>query len=302
MAARFSTVEAATAGLRSVRERPRLWVGASLLFLIGSLAGLAVAVGPAAPVYSALSDQMAQMGSDQPTPEAALRVIELYGRIGILTLPATLIWMAFLNAAVYRAALRPEPSGRFYLGAGIEEFRQLLVQIALWGVLMVATIAVSVILAAVAALAPGPAAGLIAFLGVVAMFAVAVHLWTRLSLATAATFAENGLRLARSWRLTEGSFWRILAAYVLAALAAVAIAEVWSWVVSLVTGGVMDRMGQGMAAGGFDTRAFLAENTAAMILSYALNAPAGGLQMILTLAPGAAIYRALAGPAASRRG
>lgn len=287
-------IEAASAGLVALRARPMVWLGASLLYLAGSLAVLAIEVGPAAPLYRQISDLMATMGTGQPTPDSVLRLVQLYGQVGMMTLVPTLIWTALMNTAVYRAVLRPADTGFLFLRLGLEEGRQLLVQLMLWGVIMTAAGAVSVILTAVAAFA-GPAVGLVGFLGSAAMIGVMLHLWARLSLATSATFVEGGLRLARSWRITEGYFWRILGTYALAMVAVFTVTVLWSLVVSAVTGGVMAELNTGMSAGGFDSRAFFDAHRAAMLASYVLTAPMGGLQMIVTLAPGAAIYRALAG-------
>lgn len=286
-------IEAAQAGLVAIKARPLLWLGASLLYLMGALAVLVIEIGPAAPLYRQISDLMAAMGAGQTTPESVLRMIQLYGRVGMMTLVPTLIWTSLMNTAVYRAVLRPGDGGFLYLRLGVEEGRQLLVQLALWGVVMTAAGAVSVIVAAVAALA-GPVAGLAGVLGSAVMIGVMLHLWARLSLATSATFVEGGLRLARSWRITEGHFWRILGTYALAMMAVFAVSVLWSMLVSAVTGGVMADMNTAMAAGGFDSRAFFDAHTAALLVSYVLTAPMGGLQMIITLAPGAVIYRALA--------
>lgn len=296
----FSMIEAATSGLVVLRTRPLAWAGASLLYLAGSLVELAIQLGPAAPFETRVSDAMAAMAGAPPTADGLRTLVELQGQMGLMTLPSTLVLMALVNTVVYRAVFRPEDSRFMFLRLGPEEARQLLVQIMLWGVIMVAASAVSVILSAAAAIAPGPALGLVVLLGGAAMVGVTLHLWARLSLATSATFAEGGLRLARSWRLTEGCFWRILGAYILAALTALAVSVLWSVLVSGVTGGVMGDRSQAITAGGFDGRAFFDSHAPAMLTAYVLSAPLGGLVMLLTLVPGAVIYRALSGREAAR--
>lgn len=292
----FSIIEAATAGLELVRRRPKALVGASLIYLVGSLGGLAITLGPGAAVYTRLSDALAVPGD--PTPETLMRVMESFARLGVMTLPVTLLTMAFGCALVFRALMRPDDSRFFYLRLGQDEARQLAVRLLATAVMLIGGGAVSIIATAIAALSPPALRGLVGFLGGCALIGVMVQLWVRLSLASAATFAAGSVRLSLSWRMSAGHLWRMLAAYILPAVAVFGLSQVWTVVVGLLTGGVVAQMNADMNAGGFDVRAYFAEHSAAMMLAHVLVAPMGGVQLLMTLAPGTAIYRALAGPRA----
>jgi hypothetical protein len=65
----------------------------------------------------------------------------------------------------------------------------------------------------VAALGPGRASALLVF--VLAALLGALYIGVRLSLAAPATVSEQHVLLLETWRLTKGSFWRMLAAYLL---------------------------------------------------------------------------------------
>ena len=142
--------------------------------------------------------------------------------------PMLLVAYSVLAASVNRVVLRPQDRGFLWLKLGVDELRQavvlLVLGIILFLALMVSLVAASVVVAlalgasgGAAAMAPGSpataaAVGATFLLTVIATFAI----MAKLSLASPLTFDLGRIEIFGSWRLTQGRFWPMLGAYLLA--------------------------------------------------------------------------------------
>jgi len=215
----FSVTDAAFAGFRLLRERPRAilyWAGfqtaAALLFsfLMLGLSG------------SQKANLQVLQNPDPAAPEAAVAAMLGLGPMFLLLLVFAVLVSAVLQTAAYRAFLRPQDDRWGYLRLGRDEARMAGLM-ALLGVLLVLFVLVLVFVlamgVAVGNLLPQALHGLVNLLAFAGMFAAVAFVFVRFSLAAPSTFAEQQLQLTRSWRMTRGHFWQLLGAYALMALA-----------------------------------------------------------------------------------
>ena len=138
-----------------------------------------------------------------------------------VALPFGLVFQAMFTGAVYRVILGGDLSPKVRLQLGADELRLLALKIvttAIWtGLLFIGLFTIQT--AGVGASQIATLLGLVVYVGLIWL---GLLVWVRLSLAGPATFVERRLVIFRSWSLTRGQFWRLLAAYLLAfAVAAV---------------------------------------------------------------------------------
>jgi hypothetical protein len=126
-------------------------------------------------------------------------------------MPILIFGAVMLNAAAYRAVLKPEQKSWGYLRIGGDELRMFVVALVLGLLFMVLYfIVVFTGVAVVAAAGRSPTA--IAVFAVLA-FCLFAFLAIKLSLAFVMTFAEKKIRIFESWSLTDGHFLGLLAMY-----------------------------------------------------------------------------------------
>ncbi len=213
----------------------------------------------------------------------------------LLLLPVIIIISGVLSAAMNRVVLRPEARGLAYLGFGPDEFRQMALLAfggafftAVYVVVMIATLVLSVLLSLVAHAQPA-AFGLLA---VLITLAVLAWLAVRLSLASALTFQTGRVSLFGSWALTKGRFWSIASVYLLV----LALAAVILILTNLVTLAIV-----AIATGGNLRAAFAPADTTSVrtfftlpnLLQQVLGAGVSVLIWPVVLTPAAAILRQL---------
>jgi hypothetical protein len=219
----FSATDAALAGFRAAREKPRtvaIWAGlmAILSFVVAII------------VVSTFGDQLTALTEaleGEPDPQTTLAAMSGMWPLFLGSILYVLATNSVLLAAVNRLILRPQDGARAYLRVGGDELRQALVQVLLYLVLFAAyffgVIAVAILLAvgsAVGGQGLGMLLGLVAGLGLMAGMIV---LTVRLSFVSTLAFDTGRIDLGASWEMTKGRFWPLLGAYLIASVLAVVV-------------------------------------------------------------------------------
>lgn len=210
-------------------------------------------------------------------------------------LPLGLIAQSVMVCAVYRAILRPDDRGFYFLRVGADELRMILVSILLLLIGFLVPVAVAAAVGGVTASMPGTGLKVLTGLGSgIAGFCLVVWIGVRLCLASSMTFAERRVRVFGSWALTRGRFWPLLGAFVLACVLAILVNIVMQIVMAILIG-----LSGGALAGALHPSAKLDPSVmislAPAAAGYlAVAALSSLLQMLIFLAPIAAAYRAIA--------
>lgn len=293
----FSISETAFTGFRIVRERPRAVVAWALIQLAVSLIGGGALVALAGPDLVRLRDLGATAGARQggEVLALALRLAPVYG----VMLLFFLVFNALLQAAMNRAVMRPADERFGYFRLGADEARQFALMLLLFGVALIAYIAsilVAVGIGAVVALAAKAAAPLAIVLCGLAGATAAIFVATRLSLASAQTFATGKVTLFGSWALTRGRFWPMLGTYVLAAALAAVVYVVW-FVLSFAVVAIVGGAGGLAASLAPDISSLAAFLTPAALARTVLGAIVTALVWPVLGAPPAVIYQWLSAKA-----
>ncbi len=136
-------------------------------------------------------------------------------------IPVNLVFQAIFTCAVYRAVLDPENAQTGYMRLGADEVRMvglnLLISLIWTGALFVVAL-VALLIGATVGVIGSPFVALLGDGVIFASVAVVVWILVRLSLAGAITFSERRVQVFKSWQLTQGRFWPLCWAYVLAFL------------------------------------------------------------------------------------
>ncbi|HEY3799001.1 MAG TPA: hypothetical protein VGL58_11660 [Caulobacteraceae bacterium] len=299
----FSAADAALTGFRIVWEKPAavaVWAVAQFAMTLGLSLFIAVTAGPA-------FDRMMQMGFSLNAADME-QVIDLGRQLAptyVAVLSALLVFYAVLWGAMNRAVLRPGASAFGYLRLSADELRQLGLLLVLAGLAFGLYVAVSFAAFAVGAVLEslmGPAGlSLMLALWIVGEAAAFIFFGVRLSLVSAQTFSTRHIDLAGAWRLTRGRFWPLLGTYAVAfALVLVVIALSWAIAIAAaaILGGGVGALG-GLFQGGVGTMAMIL--SPGRLAYVAVSSVGSALGFPVTMAPPAAVYRALdSGRAGSR--
>lgn len=231
--ANFSITEAALTGFRVVRGHPKAVLGwAALQFVLtgGTLLALVALAGPAV-------NQLATHGL--PTDDAALAALmQQLVRSEPATLVLSLMIGSVLAAAMNRAVMNPQDDALAYLRLGRDELAQLGLKVILTLLWMAANLALGAVAGGFATLAStlGPVAtNLAVFLVTLGAIGGLVYVSLRLSLASAATFANGRVDLRTSWTITRGHLSSILGAYCLALVLAALVFTLGIAIATLLT-------------------------------------------------------------------
>ena len=292
----FPVFDVALEGFRLTRERPAVvlaW-GAVLAAAQVLTVGLLAASG-AGEALAAFTRAGATPGTD---PAAAASLLSAAAPALLMSAGVGLLADTLVYAALLRAVLRPTETRGAFLRLGLDELRLLLVVagLAVLGflsaVVLVGTLGMLVLpLAAAGGYALSGATPLVLALAVAVLSYPAV----RLSLAPAVTLAEGRARPLGGWPLTQGAFWPLMAATLIAAaLAAVVFvtAEVLITCLWALGSGVsMEAAARALQPGLADMGAALTPGSVAAVLAGGL---ASGFALVVAAAPGAAAYRILA--------
>jgi hypothetical protein len=296
--ATFSPTDAGLEGFRITRENPRAFARWVVFSFVISLLGAIVTVSMPSEVRNAINTLRAD---DTPNLHELLDALMAAAPLVVFGLTI----QCMMAAAVYRIILRHE-DGRFgYLRLGWDELRLMgltvLVVLMLMGLLVALTVASGLVMAV--ASAAGQSVGVSVGLAL-ELFSVGlvIYVLVRLSLAPVETFAERKLILFRSWKLTEGQFWNLLVAYLLAAfciflvtLLTLILFVTVAFIFLTVTGGQFSDIRAIMNP---DETSYSAYFNPGMILYMFIGSIITALWYAVIAAPGAWVYQKLHAPAA----
>lgn len=209
--AEFSATDAALEGFRVIGRKP----GVVAIWAAFYLAAALVIGGLIFALFGA-GFLTAFNASPSPDPTAALAAFNGIVPVLLLSIPLFLLAAAVLVTAMHRSVLRPEPRGLAYLRLGGDELRVLLVILVQSVLVFVLTIVGGIVIGVLVGVTPQGLRWVSVTLGVLGLIAVALWVGTRLSLAIPMTLGEGRVRIFESWRLTQGRFWPLLGAYLLA--------------------------------------------------------------------------------------
>lgn len=299
--AAFSASDLAFEGFRITRERPG-WVLAwalllgllqlATLYMLGTMAG------------SALTDLQAASSGSQPDPHRMMAAYSQMAPAYSIIVPLSLLLQAVLGCAIYRAVLRPQEKSLLGMRVGRDELRVLVVSIALALLLGVIVFIGALVLGLVAggvgaAAGDGGAAGVVALVLGLALLGVLIFFGVRLSLALPMTFDQKDFRVFESWRATQGSFWPLLGAYLLAFILGILVTLLLTIVLVAVGAGLLLAFGQqlegALSAMQDPTRMMEAALPVLLVYGFA-NGVIGAVFTVIITAPAAAAWRRLSGP------
>lgn len=222
----FSASDAGLIGFRLTRQHPSALISWSILGvamgLIGSLL-LAQFAGPALA-------EVANANPFEPLSEAQaqerLRMFAGLWPVALLILPLGLVMSGVLAASINRIVLTPDDSATGYLRFGPAEVRQIIVAVLLMlielGVMIAGFVAILVV-GTVASLASPALGGIVVALGFLAVIGLFIWVRVRLSLLASLAFDTGKIVLGDAWHMTEGRFWPMFGAYLIALIMAVIV-------------------------------------------------------------------------------
>jgi len=287
---KFSASDAAFSGFRLVRENLKTIGVWAVAMTVLSIASNVLAIQFFGPKLEALLSYMTD--TNNPDPD------EFFNRASGLTplmlwmLPYSLIVNGVVFAALNRLILRHDESRFAYLRLGAAELRQavlwVLTSCVLMGVLFLGS-AVSGFLGALG----GTTGAFLALLGLVGALCGVVYLAVRLSFASAVTFDTGKITLFKSMPRTEGLFWPLLGAYLLAAvMSIIVVLLIWTIVsaIGLVASGDFAATGKMLRA---DTTSLRAYFTPAGVVQALFSGLINVLTTLIVFGPAPSIYREL---------
>jgi hypothetical protein len=188
------------AGFRLIAREP-------LAFLAWCVAYFLVGVLPQLVMLDALVPFMAAFmaaGGD-PNNAALVAAESRMGRYSILSYLSSFVTITVIPGAVFRAILFPEDRRFLYLRVGAREGWLGLGVLAVFGIFLMASVACSIPVALIAAVA-GP----LATLALAAATAALIWVALRLSFAPVMGFADHSFRIFESWQLSRPRMGRLL--------------------------------------------------------------------------------------------
>ena len=237
-------------------------------------------------------------GAETLSPRQFLDAMTLAAPVLLLALAV----ISIMAAAVYRLIFRHADANFGYVRLGADELRLMAVSVICFLLLIGSVVAATVVIGlifVVLSLAFPNILLLAPLVGTIGIFAAAAITFVRLSLAPAATFAEQRLVIFESWTLTRGHFWGLFAAYFLA-IASIVTIWVLAFVVCvgvagavlLVTGGQLSDVMNVLTASDGSIASYLRVGVIAYTI---VNSVLSALYNAVIAAPGAVAYQQLHG-------
>jgi hypothetical protein len=210
--------------------------------------------------------------------------------IGLLTLLIFFsIYMTLLTGAM-RSVIRPERSGAFHLGFGLEELRQIGLSLFFLILFYVGAILLVILFAIVGALvlvATGGGTFMVVIGGIALVLLLVPFFWLglRLGMAFPLTLLRGRITISESWRLTKGHGWTLFGGFFLIWLI---LALLSAAVVPFTTGGYLTQIARGgftpenlQAAAQAQLARQLGPIDTMMVLGWVLSGLAGGVGVAL---------------------
>jgi hypothetical protein len=276
----FSVTHIATEGFRVTRENP---VAVAIWSVLEIILQFAMAVAMVKSGFALQLEALTQGAAPDFTGLA-----EAFGPLQaqmLWFLPLCLVIQILFRAAILRAILRPAERSLGYVRFGGDELRLLGLQILL-GLAFTVAFTVMTVVAALLGRAGG-AGALAATVVIVGGVCGIIFVLVRLSLAAPQTFATRRLNILGSWTLTQGRFWPLLGAYLLAFVFYIAVLILGS-----IVGGVLSLAGGGDMGGAASLSTYF---TATNVISIVVQGTIAALGTVLLLAAPAAAYKTLTG-------
>lgn len=295
----FSATDAALAGFRAAREKPRavaVWAG---IMAILSFAVAIVAISTFGDKLTVLAEAL----EADPDPKTTMAAMSGLWPLFMGSMLYVLITNSVLMAAVNRLILRPQDGAGAYLRLGGDELRQAAVQVLLYLVLFGAYFVGVVVMALLGAIGGAIAgAGLGVLLGLLAAVALAaglILLSVRLSFVSTLAFDTRRIDLRASWDMTKGRFWQLFGTYVIATVLAVVVYLLLFVMIAAVGAIASAAMGGGLAAAGDALRGEASTLKELFTVSGVIRSLLSGLMSVLVslivFAPAPTIYAQLKG-------
>lgn len=290
----FSPTDAALEGFRIVRERPKALLGCSVFTFGVNILGIVLDLSMPAEARRALEALESQ------EPLAPGRLLEAVVVLAPQILVGLLV-QCVMTAAVYRILLGTKRGWLGYFRLGHTEFR-LMALTMIYLVLFMFLFAAGTLFALIVSTIVSPLGeAAILLLGSAAwIFALGVMVFVvvRMSLAPVITFERRRIAIMDSWPLTEGHFWHLTGAYVLAVACIIVVAVLAMLVFLPVAGAAVMLTGGSLSDVGAIIRP--AEPSLATYLEplrvvyLAVSSVFTALWFTVIAAPGAFAYRAFA--------
>jgi hypothetical protein len=202
-------------GFRIVREKPSLLLPWGLLTLVGFGASTLIMWTLAGQGMAEL--ERAMVANDQAAQLAA------YAKVGpayALAFPINVLIQAVSACAIFRVVLGKEPSAFGRLRFGMDELRQIAVNILFYliftGIYIAALLPGLIIGASFSAILGGPTtpAGMVGvFLGLIPTLLAVFYMISRLSLCFVQSFDQKRITMFGSWALTRGNAGTLMLGY-----------------------------------------------------------------------------------------
>ncbi|HEY3950608.1 hypothetical protein [Phenylobacterium sp.] len=291
----FKPTEAALEGFRLARKNPKAFRTWIVLNLAVSVLAVMIDVFMPAEIRHGLDTLN---GPDTLTLRQFADAMILAAPVLVLALAV----IAMMAAAVYRLIFRHADDRFGYVRLGPDEFRLMGTTVICSLILILAvvgaTVGMGIVFGLIGLFVPQLSA-ILTVLGPLVIVGVAAFTFVRLSLAPAATFAEQKVVVFESWTLTKGHFWGLLGAY---ALAIACIATIWILVIFicfgvtgsivLIEGGQLSEVKSLLTATGGSLTSYLSVG----VIAYGVvNSVLSALYYSVMAAPGAVAYQQLHG-------
>ena len=227
----FSATMAALEGFRLTRRQPAAVAVWAVLMLVFNLAAIGLLIMIAGPAMT----EMSQLSADQSAdPERMLALMgPMAGAYGAL-IPLSLVFIAMVTTAVYRASSSEKGDTFGFLRLGIAEFRQVVVSLVVGLMALVALFVIVLVLGMIMGMigvamgGSGTGAAVAMVLIVILLYFVMLAGWlgfyVKFSFAGPMTFVEKRIRIFESWKATSGRFWPLMGCYLFAGVLGVVVA------------------------------------------------------------------------------
>lgn len=285
----FSASQSAFAGFGVVGRNPLTFLVWTLLYLVFAAFAVGALFAISGPTLVSMLPNPAGGAARGLPPDFMLRLLP-----GLLVVyPIFFILGAILNAAIFRAVLRPEQKGFAYLSFGADELRLFAISV----VVAIAGFAFQFGFGLLKQVLFKTGGASVLLTPILTLVYWGLYLWAavRISLWAPQAFAERRIDFARAWRLTGQRFWPLLGMFLLVLVVGVGV--LITVVLLVVVAGVA--VGASAAAGGHGDAAAIAGSPAfigVMVVAGVFYVLALALMAILFAAAFASAYKGIATP------